>query len=165
MKKIMFYVLAVLLISCTNKENTNAGTQKKESDSFSQDKTAEFIAKYTDTHDIFKFENNEVIQVLALKENEANKLSFVLKAISKNSDVESLIDGSAVLKEGDVEIDEDEEGIGYPVSEYIYNDKCWIALRLALQSKDMVRINTADCDKLSSKSTPFDSQGILKKIN
>ncbi|NOU62351.1 hypothetical protein ELS83_21405 [Marinifilum sp. JC070] len=163
MKKIIFYITALVFMSCSSGGSSNTQAQTNESKIDSQKQVADFVSKYN-TYDVFKFEDSEIVQLVALKANGDNVVTFSLKNISKKSTDVSVLEGTAKLKEGDVEIDEDEEGIGYPVNEFIYNDKCWIAIRLALQSQDMVRVNSSDCESLSTKNTPFASKGVLKKM-
>lgn len=164
MKKIIFYITALVFMGCSSRSSSNTQAQTNESKIDSQKQVSDFVAKYNTTYDVFKYEDDEIVQLVALKANGDNIVTFSLKNISKKSNDVSVLEGTAKLKEGDVEIDEDEEGIGYPVNEFIYNDKCWIAIRLALQSQDMVRVNSSDCESLSTKNTPFASKGVLKKM-
>lgn len=165
MKRTIIYISTLFLLSCTHTVNSNTDSQIESNQVDFQKKASEFVTKYISTSDIFKFENNEIIQIIAIQYIDENTIKFILKIISKADENESNLAGNAKIKVGDSEIDEDEEGIGYPVNEYVYDGDCWISIRIALQTKDMLRIISSDCGKLSSKHEPFDSIGILKKIN
>lgn len=165
MKKIGYYIVTLLVISCSSSVNSNTQEQTKSIKDNDSEAVSEFMTKYSDTHEVFRFENEGVIQMVALKPINDTLMSFYIETFSKEKDISSSLRGTAKLKKGDVEIDEDENGIGYPVREYIYNEKCWIAIRLAMQTKDKVRINSSECDSLKSSLTPFSSISVLKKIN
>lgn len=165
MKRTIIYISTLFLLSCTYTVNSNTDSQIESNQVDFQKKASEFVTKHISTFNIFKFENNEFIQIIAIQYIDENTIKFILKIISKSDENESNLTGNAKIKVGDSEIDEDEEGIGYPVNEYVYDGECWISIRIALQTKDMLRIISSDCGKLSSKYAPFDSKGILKKIN
>lgn len=49
-------------------------------------------------------------------------------------------DGQAILKNGDSEIDEDENGVAYPVDEYVSDGEEYLAFRFDADSHTRVRI-------------------------
>ena len=165
MKKITIFIFSFVLVSCYDSGNSNTQFQTKKVEIDYQNSVDEFIAKHTATHDVFEFANNEVVQLAALSCVDETTTKFSIKTISKKNENVSELEGVAILKEGDVEIDEDEDGIGYPVNEYIYNENCCIAVRLALESKNLLRINSAECGDIVTESAPFISKGVLKKLN
>ena len=54
------------------------------------------------------------------------------------------LSGRAILKVGDLEWDDDEEGVAYPVDEYVYDSACYMAIRIEADSHRLARIVTDD---------------------
>lgn len=165
MKNLFLCFAIFAMIGCTTNKNSNANTVSNRFIVEFEKKASDFTGKYSATHEIYRYEDTEFVQIAAILRSKGDSVSFCLKTISKLMDDEATISGVAVSQNGDVEIDEDMNGIGYPVLEYIYSGDCWIALRLALESNDMLRINSDGCEEFIAEATSFTSNGILKKIN
>ena len=54
------------------------------------------------------------------------------------------LSGKAVLKFGDLEWDDDDDGVAYPVDEYVYDSACYMAIRIEADSHRRARIVTDD---------------------
>lgn len=56
------------------------------------------------------------------------------------------LEGTAVLKDGDLEIDEDEDGNAFPVEEYVYKkDDCYLAFRIDADTRSRMSITNSGC--------------------
>lgn len=55
-----------------------------------------------------------------------------------------LLSGKAILKVGDLEWDEDDNGVAYAVDEYVYDSACYMAIRIEADSYRWARIVTDD---------------------
>ena len=54
------------------------------------------------------------------------------------------LSGRAILKVGDLEWDDDDNGVAYPVDEYVYDSVCYMAIRVEADSHRRARIVTDD---------------------
>lgn len=94
------------------------------------------------------------------------QIKFKLKCYNKGRHTTAEIDGTAVnrfVNFGASETDEDEQGNLYPVLEYIYNKKCWLAFRFDTKFKRLI-IKEADND-MYNPYCPFGSVATLKRLN
>ena len=55
-----------------------------------------------------------------------------------------LLSGRAILKVGDLEWDDDDNGVAYAVDEYVYDSACYMAIRVEADSHKRARIVTDD---------------------
>ena len=72
-----------------------------------------------------------------------DELSFNYSIVKDGSTCYSLA-GRAILKVGDLEWDDDDEGVAYPVDEYVYDSACYMAIRIEADSHRLARIVTDD---------------------
>ena len=108
----------------------------------------------------YLYKNDTLRQIVELSAIDETKIHF--KLISENilKNQKESIEGIAKINNGDVEIDEDEEGNAYPVNEYIYEGDCWLSFRIDF-SQTIMSIKMADC--IPNPYCPFSSVGFLKK--
>jgi hypothetical protein len=85
---------------------------------------------------------------------------YIVESVQDNKKIE--FKGIAILKQGDAEMDEDENGYAYLVNEYIDETDCWISIRIDAENKTKARVIIADCEKKEVKNIPLSSIGILK---
>ena len=57
-------------------------------------------------------------------------MSFSYAIVTNNDSLCFSLAGRAILKIGDLEWDEDDEGVAYPVDEYVYDSACYMAIRI-----------------------------------
>ena len=73
-----------------------------------------------------------------------------------------MIEGVAKFKH--IEMDDDMEGNGCPIREYLYNEDCWLAFRIERNNGDWLKVNEANC-KNRNPYCPLESLGYLRKNN
>lgn len=112
--------------------------------------------------EIFEFENDTLKQYVELYSRNEREISFLLVSRNKITMQEARLAGIAKNKGGDAELDEDADGYAYVVTEYIYDNECWLAFRLDNDTNTRIRVNEADC-AMSTDSTPFYSIALLVK--
>jgi hypothetical protein len=110
----------------------------------------------------FIYENDTIKQTVKIQFMNDDEIKFQLNCENKMRNQNAFIEGIAKSKDGDLEIDEDEEGNAYPVIEFIYEKDCWLAFRIDLDTRSILRIHMADCTP--NPYCPFSSVGILNKI-
>jgi hypothetical protein len=110
----------------------------------------------------FRYENDTLIQALAITKLDHAKISFVLTSTNKDRNLKYIVTGKALQKRGDAELDEDIHGIAYLVDEYIYDNKCWLAIRIENKPNNRVTINAANCGHENSYC-PAWSVGVLRR--
>jgi hypothetical protein len=155
--KIIRYLIIILLLltafSCKKQEDnrrSNTDNTKQKQDSTYNEK-------------IYLYEDNEFVQRIKVKKINDKSISFVLISKNKIKKLSNTISGVAKLNEGSGENDNDEEGNAYFVNEYMYDtDNCWLAFRIDVDTKSLMRIKEADCDKLRNPDCPFASIATLK---
>jgi hypothetical protein len=114
---------------------------------------------------VYKLENDTILQILEIKLITNQQVNFALSSTNKPKQKTFKIEGIARSKgTADPEIDEDEEGNAYPAISYLFENDCWLALRIDMQSKERVQINEAECEDLHDQCCPFGSMGILKRV-
>ena len=175
-KKLYFSFLFILLLfflySCSSQGdkdfvNKNPSVQVDEQSKIISDKNdtiqdsvlSNIVFIYED--DTFKqtvklcFINEKKIKFQFISENKIKKQNAFIEGIAKNISFDLDLD---------CEIDEDEDGVAYPVNSYIYKEKnernCWLAFRIDMESNSIMRINEADCKK-QNPNCPFYSVGLL----
>lgn len=159
MKRVIAISSLVMCISCTSQPETKVLEPKVKESRLDSVPIKETVTPEM----LFLFENDTLRQTVALKTITEKTVAFKLTSSNKLKNKTIHMKGTAQLKEGDLEIDEDEEGNGYPVDEYVYNqDSCFLALRLDAESKDKMTIKTGDCVK-KTPDCPLSSLGILIK--
>jgi hypothetical protein len=112
----------------------------------------------------YVYENDTLIQKIEIQYLSKEKISFLLTSENKQNKKIFKIQGTALsIADSDPEIDEDEEGSAYPAQQYIYENECWLSIRIDLEEFNRIRIIEGNCEKLHHKSCPFESVGILRK--
>jgi hypothetical protein len=175
MKKIKLYSLILLLFFSCDKgrhySNTESVLKKnsveKKSDSVTVDlPNLTNNELYSDKEQkidssLFKFENEIITQTISIDFLSKDSLQFYLVSTNKMKNEKSTLSGIAILKNGS-EFDEDENGLGYLAEEYLYENTCWLAIRIAIDDKNKIIIHEANCEEVRSESCPFESAGIMR---
>ncbi len=153
MKKLIVCCFLLIFISCVNSAQNTPYQKIIQNDIFNNMKK------------IYRVDGNEILQVLGTGIVSKNELDFVLFVYNKKTEKTCHIAGKAIKKEGDMEFDEDEFGNSIPVNEYIYNNNCWIAIRIS-QDEKTASTTAAECKSVDEeKLLPFSSIGLMKKQN
>jgi hypothetical protein len=152
-----YTLLFVLMIgvSC----NSGTGENKHTNNNFPA--TTEGKKILDETCIFYKFENDTLKQSVEIVKQKSNSIVFILLTENKRNHKQARIEGEALLKGGDAEFDEDEDGNSYLVSEYIFEKQCWISLRLDSETRSKMKIIEADCIQKHDPSCPFSSVGFL----
>lgn len=114
----------------------------------------------------FLYECDTIIQCATIDILNDSKITFRIKCHNKLKNITTEINGVAVNKFknfGASETDEDEQGNLYPVLEYIYNGKCWLAFRFNTKFTKL-NIKEADNDAYNAYC-PFGSIVPLNRLN
>jgi len=114
---------------------------------------------------IYKAENDTILQVLGVKKLSDNMIDYVLFVFNKNKNISSQIEGKAKKKGGDMEFDEDESGNSIPVDEFISDNTCWMDIRISHEDGATASIISAKCHKeKEEQELPYNSIKLLKKV-
>jgi len=157
--RIIGYVILTLVLVTPFSCKSQGDTRQLDTETIQQKKDSNYNER------IYLFENDEFIQRVTVKEINDKSISFVLISENKIKKLSSTISGVAQLKESDlaVEIDADDKGIAYGADEYIYYTyPCWLAFRIEIETKSLMRIKEEGCYALHNRDCPFASIGILK---
>lgn len=65
---------------------------------------------------------------------------------NKNDNSRFCIQGNANLRNGDAEMDENEDGISHLVDLFEYQKECYLAIRIDAETYSRIRIVAGDCD-------------------
>ena len=74
----------------------------------------------------------------------ADELDFDYSITTGEGGVCYSLSGRSILKVGDLEWDEDDEGVAYAVDEYVYDSVCYMAIRLDAKTRNRARVVTDD---------------------
>lgn len=110
----------------------------------------------------YLYENDTLKQMVEISRINEKELNFKLISENKYRNQTSMIEGVAKFKH--IEMDEDMEGNGCPILEYLYNEDCWLAFRIDRNTGGWLIVNEADC-KNSNPFCPLESVGYLIKNN
>jgi len=167
MRNSILIISLFMLSSCINQSSKQNSTSINEADS-NAEKSSNDTIKYNtmkseDSHSTYVFSNDTLIQKVTLEYLSDNKIRFVL--VSKNNirELSDSVKGIATSKSsGDLEIDEDEEGMAYFAQEYIFDGDYWLSIRIDMDKKDKLRIIVGENYPFKHKEyCPLSSIGIL----
>jgi len=162
--KVILLLFPFFLFSCSLKEKKETPITILEN-SFNQenydDKEVTLNNDETTSQEIvYIYENDTLKQTVKLTFINEEKIDFLFVSENKIKKQKESIQGIAKNNDGDIEIDEDDEGNAYPVNEYIYSGNCWLAIRINMEDESTIRIKVADC-KRHNPNCPFYSVGLL----
>ena len=111
-------------------------------------------------HNLYEVAEQRII----IEEIGSNKIRFEYYIRNIASNCNKSISGVAIDHHPDMdpELDEDEEGFGYPAIEYVYEEGgCFLAVRIAMKAKDKIQIQESGCNT-ANKLCPLTSIGVLR---
>ena len=136
MKKLSLFIAILcvvgVLFSC------NAGTAGSVQEDSEEEKGSklEWVGEY-------RSDAEGVLQVLKVRLI-ADELFFDYSIATGDDGACYSLLGRAVLKVGDLEWDDDSEGVAYAVDEYVYDSVCYMAVRLDAETRMRARVVTDD---------------------
>ena len=170
--KIVLLIFSLFFFSCSSKEKKEISTATL-TESFNQETedNKETVQDTPSSCFVYVYENDTLKQTLKLVFlSEKKEIDFNLTSENKLKKQKESIQGVAKRENGDLELDEDDEGNVYLVHEYIYDGDCWIAFRVNLECKDInleakatVRIKGGSKCNKQHPNCPFYSIGLLLK--
>ena len=96
-----------------------------------------------DWEGLYSGSEGDVDQVLMVSVSK-DEMSFNYAVATNGDTLSYALSGKAILKVGDLEWDDDDEGVAYPVDEYVYDSACYMAIRIEADSHRRARIVTDD---------------------
>ena len=94
-----------------------------------------------DWEGLYSGSEGDVDQVLMVSVSK-DEMSFNYAVATNGDTLSYALSGKAILKVGDLEWDDDDEGVAYPVDEYVYDSACYMAIRIEADSHRRARIVT-----------------------
>ena len=94
-----------------------------------------------DWEGLYRSSEGDVEQVLQVSVSR-DEMSFNYAVATNGDTLSYALSGKAILKVGDLEWDDDDEGVAYPVDEYVYDSACYMAIRIEADSHRWARIVT-----------------------
>ena len=94
-----------------------------------------------DWEGLYSGSEGDVVQVLMVSVSK-DEMSFNYAVATNGDTLSYALSGKAILKVGDLEWDDDDEGVAYPVDEYVYDSACYMAIRIEADSHRRARIVT-----------------------
>lgn len=94
----------------------------------------------------YEYKNDTLSQTLTILFLSEETISFSYMIVNGNDNSRFCIQGNANLRNGDAEMDENEEGISYLVDVYEYQKECYLAIRIDAETYSRIRIVAGDCD-------------------
>ena len=158
-RKLVALPFLVLLVACTSKDETLVIPDVKED--LSETKQEEVVEKVDSL--FYKVKHNAEEQVLAIVWKSETEIAFRLSTSGGPCDFNQ--SGMAVSrKNGDFEIDEDENGESYPALEYFVKEEgALFSIRLEQQKKSTARISY-EYESPADECDPND-QLVMRRIN
>ena len=136
MKKLSLFVVILFVVSVLC--SCNAGTAGSVQEDMKKEKSpaSEWVGEYQSDVD-------GILQVLKVRLL-ADELFFDYAIATDDGGACYSLSGRAILKVGDLEWDDDDEGVAYPVDEYVYDSVCYMAIRLDAETRKWARVVTDD---------------------
>lgn len=97
--------------------------------------------RLVDWEGLYSASEGDVDQVLMVSVSK-DEMSFNYAVATNGDTLNYSLSGKAILKVGDLEWDDDDEGVAYPVDEYVYDSACYMAIRIEADSHRRARIVT-----------------------
>ena len=94
-----------------------------------------------DWEGLYSGSEGDVDQVLMVSVSK-DEMSFNYAVATNGDTLSYALSGKAILKVGDLEWDDDDEGVAYPVDEYVYDSICYMAIKIEADSHRRARIVT-----------------------
>ena len=94
-----------------------------------------------DWEGLYSGSEGDVDQVLMVSVSK-DEMSFNYAVATNGDTLSYALSGKAILKVGDLEWDDDDEGVAYPVDEYVYDSAFYMAIRIEADSHRRARIVT-----------------------
>ncbi len=94
----------------------------------------------------YEYKNDTLSQTLTILFLSEETISFSYMTVNKNNNTRFCIQGNANLRNGDAEIDENEDGVSYLVDLFEYRKECYLAIRIDAETYSRIRIVAGDCD-------------------
>lgn len=131
-------IFSVILCVVSVFTSCNAGTTSfvQEDAKAAKDSAFEWVGEYQSDVD-------GILQVLKVRLL-SDELFFDYAIATGDDGSCYLLSGKAILKVGDLEWDDDDEGVAYAVDEYVYDSACYMAIRIDADSHKRARIVTDD---------------------
>ncbi len=152
---IVVFFMLMLFSSCS------FANEKQEEKAQLSDNTKEPLEQ-VEKEKKFLFENDTIKQSIKITKYTDIQMSFLyeIKNVKRNCYI--TYSGVALNEypNNDPELDEDEEGFGYPSVKYLYNNEdCIIEIRLSMVEKDKIQVKS-NCNQ--HIFCPVNSVGILR---
>ena len=96
-----------------------------------------------DWEGLYSGSEGDVDQVLMVNVSR-DEMSFNYAVATNGDSLCYALSGRAILKVGDLEWDDDDNGVAYAVDEYVYDSACYMAIRIEADSHRRARIVTDD---------------------
>ena len=112
-------------------------------DGSEQEKSSVQKTHPVDWEGLYSGSEGDVDQVLMVSVSK-DEMSFNYAVATNGDTLSYALSGKAILKVGDLEWDDDDEGVAYPVDEYVYDSICYMAIRIEADSHRRARIVTDD---------------------
>ena len=136
MKKLSLFVVLLCAVSVLSSCNGGTAGSVQEDTKEEKGSKSEWVGEYRSDVD-------GVLQVLKVRLL-SDELFFDYSIATGNYDVCYSLAGKAILKVGDLEWDDDDDGVAYPVDEYVYDSVCYMAIRLDAETRMRARVVTDD---------------------
>jgi hypothetical protein len=164
MQNCMYIMVFALLLSNCNSPSKQAADVDKNSvriakKPFDEDSLVDTFRT------LYHFANDTLTQNLYIQQINSKTISFLYQVLNNASEKKVRIYGVARWS-GDVEVDNDDEGNGYPVRLYrCKKGVCEIEIRLPTESDTIAQTISFHCeDANENNACPLTSVGILKKV-
>ena len=139
MKRLSLIGVMLCVVSVFSSCNTGTASSMQEDTKEEKGSKFEWVGEY-------QSEEDSILQVLKVRLL-ADELFFDYAIATDDDGVCYSLAGRAILKVGDLEWDDDSEGVAYAVDEYVYDSVCYMAIRLDAKTLERARVVTDD-DKM-----------------
>jgi hypothetical protein len=143
MKLISFYVLIIIVGCCglTRKAESNSKSSLRELDTPNKSVDS---TKYS-----YSYEDKKCVHLIEISYLTDDSLSFMFYSLNRTNGIENEIRGIAVAVDEDYEIDLNDKGYAYPSKQYIFDDVCFIELRIEVGNDNQrLKIKIAECEQI-----------------
>ena len=157
MKRLSLFVAilcAVIVLSSCNGGTAGSAQEDTKEEKGSK---SEWVGEYRSDADGV----SQVLKVRLL----ADELFFDYSIATGNDGACYSLSGRAILKVGDLEWDDDSEGVAYAVDEYVYDSVCYMAVRLDAETRMRARVVTDDDRMMKCVGEEASPMMLVKQYN
>lgn len=147
MKQIILISLSLLVFACTNPSEKKSEKQTEKVEKINKSTPLDTVFAKFDH--VFKYDKDGMKEILGYNQLSDTVVDFFIQLENENQIQELTGQAVCLYCSMDSEMDEDENGLAYPASEYFYESENYVvSIRIDIESGENAKLNFAENEAL-----------------